>query len=396
MSFKRASLAVIFTTVFIDLVGFGMIIPLVGIYGRHYGASGLDLAILGSVYSLMQFLFARFWGRLSDRYGRRPILLMSLAGSVITYLWFAVAGSVGSLILSRALGGLFAANISTAQAYIADITSEKDRAKGMGLLGAAFGIGFTIGPPIGGIAGARIGLWAPGVIAASLCFLNLILAYFRLKESLPTELREKARSTRVDKTLSPKLIRQLKQTTAFLPILIFFVATYAFSNLEQVFSLFLQTHFDLLIEEAAYKTGLVLMWSGLLGAIIQGGLIRKLVPKYGEKRLVYVGLLVQAAAMIGFSFAPTYGSLFILAIPLAVGSGLLNPSLNAWISKSAPAERQGEVMGLSQGFSSLARILGPFSGLSLFALNIQYPFFWGAAALILIWFYARPVIRIRA
>ncbi len=396
MSFKRASLTVIFTTVFIDLVGFGMIIPLVGIYGRHFGASGLQLAILGSVYSLMQFLFAGFWGRLSDLYGRRPILLMSLAGSVVTYLWFAAAGSVESLIISRALGGIFAANISTAQAYIADITSEKERAKGMGLLGAAFGIGFTIGPPIGGITGARIGLWAPGVIAATLCFLNLILACVRLKESLPLELREKARKTRVKKTLSPTLIRQLRYTAAFLPILIFFVATYAFSNLEQVFSLFLQTHFELPIEDAAYKTGLILMWSGLLGAFIQGGLIRRLVPKFGEKRLIYIGLLVQAGAMIGFSFAPSYGSLFLLAIPLAVGSGLLNPSLNAWISKSAPAERQGEVLGLSQGFSSLARILGPFSGLSLFAFNIHAPFLWGALTLLMIWVYARPVIRMRA
>lgn len=396
MSFKRASLTVIFTTVFIDLVGFGMIIPLVGIYGRHFGATGLELAVLGSIYSLMQFLFAGFWGKLSDRYGRRPILLMSLAGSVVTYLWFAQAGSVLSLIVSRALGGIFAANISTAQAYIADITTEKDRAKGMGLLGAAFGIGFTIGPPLGGIAGAKIGLWAPGLIAATLCFLNLILAFFRLKESLPEELRMKAQVNRIKKSLSPRLIQEFSKTASFLPILIFFVATYAFSNLEQVFSLFLQNKFELPTEDAAYKTGMLLMFSGLVSVVIQGGLIRKLVPRFGEHRLIYAGLLIQAAAMIGFSFAPTYASLFWLCIPLSLGSGLLNPSLSSWISKSAPAERQGEVLGLSQGFSSLARILGPFSGLSLFAFNIHAPFIWGAVTLLAMWVYARPVIRMRA
>lgn len=151
---------VIFATVFLDLVGFGMIIPLVGIYGREYGASGFELAVLGSIYSVMQFFFSPVWGRLSDRVGRRPILLLSLLGSTLSYFLFAAANTLPLIILSRALAGIFAANISTAQAYIADVTSREDRAKGMGLIGAAFGIGFTLGPPIGGISTRELGMAA--------------------------------------------------------------------------------------------------------------------------------------------------------------------------------------------------------------------------------------------
>ena len=164
---KRSPLIVIFTTVFFDLIGFGIIIPLVGIYGRNFGASTVELAILGSIYSIMQFFFSPIWGRLSDRHGRRPILLMSLAGSVIAYYLFAFSNSLYLLIFSRALAGIFAANISTAQAYIADVTKPEDRAKGMGLIGAAFGIGFTLGPPIGGISVSKLGLAAPGIIAGT-------------------------------------------------------------------------------------------------------------------------------------------------------------------------------------------------------------------------------------
>src|ERR1700722_14214735 len=190
---KQSPLFIIFTTVLIDLVGFGMVIPLISLYGRHYGASGLQLPILGGIYSLMQFFFAPLWGSLSDRVGRRPILLLSLTGSTLSYLIFGLAPNYTWLLLARAFGGIFAANISTAQAYIADVTTPADRAKGMGLIGAAFGIGFTLGPPIGGIAAAKVGLWAPGLFAALVCGLNLIFAVFKLPESLARDLRSKSR-----------------------------------------------------------------------------------------------------------------------------------------------------------------------------------------------------------
>lgn len=384
---KRSPLVVIFTTVFLDLVGFGVIIPLVGIYGRHYGATALELAVLGSVYSLMQFFFSPVWGRLSDRMGRRPILLLSLLGSTLSYFLFAFSNTLGLIILSRVLAGIFAANISTAQAYIADITPPKDRAKGMGLIGAAFGIGFTLGPPLGGISTAKLGMSAPGLIAGTLCLLNLILAWFRLEESLPESIRQKNASKKTEGKRSAQWTtfkRILNDPALFLPVVSTFFATFAFSNLEQVFSLLIQKRFDLGTESAAYKTGMVLMWSGVLGAFIQGGLIRKLVPKYGEKKLLIIGLVLQGAAMVLFAHSPTYEAFFYNAIPLALGSGLINPTLASLVSKRALADEQGAVIGLKEGMSSLARIAGPFCGLLAFGFKMELPFYIGCLTVVLL------------
>lgn len=390
---KRSPLIVIFSTVFLDLIGFGIIIPLVGIYGRSLGASTTELALLGSIYSLMQFFFAPFWGRLSDRHGRRPILLMSLFGSVLSYYLFAFASTYWLLVLSRALAGIFAANISTAQAYIADVTKPEDRAKGMGLIGAAFGIGFTLGPPIGGISVTHWGMSAPGIIAGTFCLLNLVLAYFRLEESLTPELRSAAKSELKERSRIAQLaaFQTIRHKPALvLAILSTFFATFAFSNLEQVFSLFIQTQFSLPTEQAAYQTGMVLMWSGVLGALIQGGLIRKLVPKYGEIKLLMVGLFTQGVAMILFSHTPTYELFFATAVPLAFGSGLINPTLASLVSKGAAQHEQGEVMGLKEGMGSLARIFGPLSGLLAFGVQVNLPFYIGAITVFIlgsIWIY---------
>ncbi len=386
---KRSPLVVIFTTVFLDLVGFGIIIPLVGIYGRDFGANTYELALLGSIYSLMQFFFSPIWGRLSDRHGRRPIILMSLAGSVLSYFLFAVSHTLWLLILSRALAGIFAANISTAQAYIADVTKPEDRAKGMGLIGAAFGIGFTLGPPIGGISVSKLGLAAPGIIAGTFCLLNLILAYFRLDESLSPELQAQARASkpRSGRIAQFETFKTVRHNPALvLAIVSTFFATFAFSNLEQVFSLFIQTKFTLATEEAAYKTGMILMWSGILGALIQGGLIRRLVPKYGEAKLLTIGLFVQGIAMLMFSQSPTYFSFFITAVPLAFGSGLINPTLASLVSKGAAQHEQGAVIGLKEGMSSLARIFGPLSGLLAFGLKASLPFYIGSLTVFILGF----------
>jgi DHA1 family tetracycline resistance protein-like MFS transporter len=373
----KSQLGIIFTTVLIDLVGFGMVIPLVSIYGRHFGASGIKLALLGSIYSLMQFFFAPFWGVLSDRIGRRPILLLSLAGSTISYLIFGLAPSFWWLFFARGIGGIFAANISTAQAYIADITTPENRAKGMGLIGAAFGIGFTLGPPLGGISAAKIGLWAPGIIAASICGLNLLIAVFKLPESLPVDLRAKSKRTLAPLNI-PRLRLAWQQPELWFLLVAFFLVTFSFSNMEQTFSLLFQNKFALDTASAGYKTGLILMFSGIMGAAIQGGLIRKLVPLFGERKLLTVGLFLYVVGMVLFPFGPTLKSYFILVIPFALGSGLINPSLSSLISRSANSTEQGEVLGLSQGLSSLARAVGPFCGLTTFAILPALPYMIGA------------------
>lgn len=379
---SRSALAVIFTTVAVDLIGFGIVIPLVAIYGEHFGATALELSIMGAIYSIMQFFFAPIWGRLSDQVGRRPILLMSLTGSTISYLIFAFSPSVGWLIFSRFLGGVFAANLSTAQAYVADVTEAKDRAKGMGLIGAAFGIGFTLGPPLGGIAAQKLGLWAPGVIASAICGLNLLLAFIRLPESLtPSAQRQAKRRSSFD---SLKKAWHSHRRALFFS---FFLATFAFSMMEQVFSLLFQHKFDLATGDAGYKTGLVLMWSGILGILIQGGLIRRLVPKYGEQRLVVWGLFFNLLGMAIFPWGPNYGIYFLLVVPIALGSGFFNPSLYSLISKNADAAEQGETMGISQALGSLARAVGPFLGLLVFSVKESLPFILASGISLLLFIY---------
>lgn len=374
---KKSPLFIIFTTVLVDLIGFGMVIPLVGLYGKHYGATGFQLPVLGGIYSFMQFFFSPFWGALSDRVGRRPIILLSLAGSTASYIMFALAPTFEWLLLARAFGGVFAANISAAQAYIADVTSLADRAKGMGLLGAAFGIGFTLGPPLGGIASAELGLAAPGFIAATICGANLLLAIFRLPESLPAEIR-KQNATGPRRSLSPLSLTQLKAAINHSELgylfFTFFFVTFAFSTMEQTFSLLFQSKFDLETGEAGLKTGLVLMVSGLFGAFIQGGMIRKLVAKYGERNLLLTGLAFNFFTMGIFPYCPTYALYFALAVPVALGSSLINPSISSLISKCVGPREQGATLGLSQGLGSLARATGPFMGLLTFAVRPDLPY----------------------
>ncbi len=380
----KSPLFVIFSTVFVDLVGFGMVIPLIGLYGRHFGASGAELSILGAIFSLLQFCFTPFWGALSDRIGRRPVILISLLGSTLSYVMFALAPNFGWLLLSRAFGGLFAANISAAQAYIADITKPEDRAKGMGLIGAAFGIGFTLGPPLGGIAAAKLGLAAPGLIAGAICGLNFLIAIFRLPESLTPELRAQAGKRSLSPLPVGRLIQAAKHPELLYLLMAWFFVTFAFSNMEQTFSLLFQDKFTLTTEDAGLKTGLILMAAGIIGALIQGGWIRKLVPRYGERRLILIGLALNAVALLVFPIGPTYATYFLIFLPMAVGTAFINPSLNSLISRSASASEQGATLGLSQGLGSLARALGPFCGLLTFQFHRALPYFIAAAVEIIL------------
>lgn len=369
---SKASISIIFTTVFLDLVGFGMIIPLIAVYGRHYGGTGLELGLLGATYPLMSFLFSPVWGALSDRYGRRPILLISLTGSTLAYFGFAHAHSLWAILFTRMFAGLFAGNISAAFAYIADITTEKDRAKGMGLIGAALGLGFMLGPPLGGVAAAKISLSAPGYIAGVICGLNAIAAYFRLPESLPVEKRGKKKSSFFP--LSKDRIRFVKHHPYFWTLLLInFLAVFSFSNLEQTFSLLFQTKFKFTTGDAGYRTGMVLMFSSLIGVFIQGYLIKKLVPKISEVRLLTVGLIFEFIGMLGFPFMPTYAAYFLITIPWAIGAGLINPTLSSLVSKSADPSEQGQALGIFQAMGSLGRVCGPFVGLTLFQYQYFYP-----------------------
>ncbi|MEE6249690.1 MAG: MFS transporter [Bdellovibrionota bacterium] len=361
---SKKALGIIFLIVFMDLVGFGMIIPLSTYLAKDLGASPLEIGLLMTIYSLMQFIFSPFWGKLSDRVGRRPILLLSLFGSSLSFLFYAYSTELWMLYASRALAGIFGANISTAMAYIADVTDKDSRSKGMGLIGAAFGMGFVFGPFIGGIFGdigrslgteAPFGLNFSALIASGICFLNFFCAIKILKESLTPEMRQNLpkRSSRV-KQISRFVTKPLLGSLLFTTLL----STVAMAHMESTMFLFVKEQFDWSLSFASYGFAYI----GLMMVFTQGYLIRKWMPKYGERKLLVIGLIMSVIGMAGISFTTGVWSMLVVQTILALGYGLLNPSLLGSISLSGEANEQGQLMGVNQSMSALGRIIGPAAG----------------------------------
>lgn len=386
----HSPLIIVFTTVFMDLVGFGMIIPLQAVFGKELGASGWQLGLLGAAYPLAQFFFAPFWGQLSDRHGRRPILLMSLTGSTLAYLGFAAAtwwASLPLLMLTRAFQGAFAANISAAQAYIADITPPEKRAGGMAMIGAAFGIGFILGPVLGGLSMKYLGSLAPGLIAAGICGLNLFATFLRLPESLSGKI-QKANQKQPFRAYDPLNVAQLRKAAQHpylgLLLVMTFLQITAFGGMEQVFALFFKDHLQLSPEDAGLRTGYALAFVGVLSAIIQGGFIRKLTPRFGERRLLVAGLILFCSGIFLMPYGPNYSSYFLILLPLAIGRSFIDPSTSALVSKAASAAEQGRTFGTFQGLSSLARVVGPFVGLTVFETHKALPFHLGGVLCLIV------------
>lgn len=370
MSRKSFSpLLAIFLVVFFDLLAFGIVIPILPYYSKTFGANAFALGWLMAIYSIAQFLFSPFWGGLSDRIGRRPVLLLTILAGACSMTATALAGSFAMLFFARFAAGAFAANISTATAYIADVTRPEDRAKGMGLIGASFGLGFIFGPAIGGIFSVY-GYNVPILIAAALGLANFFFAYFVLTES--TEKKEAA-----GKKLSRTGFRLAFSTNATAsPILLFFLNTLAFTQLEVVFGLFVLTRFGY----GARDAGWLLAGVGVVSALVQGGFIGRLAKKFGEKNLLPAGFLLLAASLVvaAHSVAPPafMASLFFLAI----GSGLVNPSLSSLVSKGVDASHRGSVMGIFQSAGSLARVVGPpVAGLLFDQLSPATPLLLSAA-----------------
>ena len=396
---------VVFLTVFIDLIGFGIVVPLVPMYSRHYGADGWLIGTIIASFSAMQFIFSPIWGKLSDRHGRRPILLISTAGAALSYVLFAIGSgfenhslALGALLVSRIFAGACGGNITVAQAYIADITPPENRSKRMGLIGMAFGLGFIFGPAISGIALKFGGATAPGWAAAALCALNFFLAYFILAESLKPDSIQAANR--------PHLAQwghTLAQPKIGLLVLIFFLATFAFSCFESTLPLLVSDSFNLgiTVDETMPATTVIslFVFCGIIGAIIQGGLIGRLVKMLGEPKLIALSLLLTGIALGVLPFIKGDGPLkwssvlhaadgpwikMLLALALlSIGSALTRAPLFGLLSNLAPASEQGATIGIAQSAGALARIVGPLFAASLYFHSAVLPYvICGAVSLV--------------
>jgi MFS family permease len=378
---KDKRLLIIFLTVFIDLVGFGIIIPMNPYLAEAFGASPLQVGLLMSVYSLMQFLFSPVWGQLSDRIGRRPIILLSLLGAAAAHLGFAFATGFWGLVLARALAGLFGGNLSTAMAYIADITSEKDRSKGMGMIGAAFGLGFILGPSLGGIfadIGQHIssrppfGQSFPAVVASMICLLNFFFAWRSLPESRVPAAPVVQRGLRLQ-----RILRAFATPVLNVLILLLFLNTFALAHVEATLFLYVQEQFHWTLSQASFGFAYI----GVIMVITQGYLIRKFMPKLGERKVLLAGLLLSSAGFALSSWAAQVGWLGLGVTLLGLGNGLANPSLNGSISLLSGKDVQGSNLGVSQSLSSMARILGPPTGGAIYQHIGPWSPFAGAAVI---------------
>jgi len=370
---QRASLSIIFLIVFVDLLGFGIVIPQLGIYVDKYQGSAFMVGLLMASYSLMQFLIAPRMGRLSDRIGRKPVLLYSLAGFVVANLVFAFADSLLMLFLSRLLAGAAAANIATAQAYVADITTEEKRAQGMAMIGAAFGLGFVLGPALGGLLGGLGGNFAIGLASAFFSAVSFLLALFFLAE-VPKAQRKK----RPQK--SPGWF-WLKRPGLGLALLLSVLYMTAFTQMEATFSIFVLQKF--VAPEAATEGGLFRLHAyadaevhpkasamvgwlfaaiGIVSVFVQGFAIRHFRKHVSEKTLVITGAAFVAAGLAAFSLPTQFAWMYLPAMAIAFGSALYNPSLSALVSRLAPQENQGEALGAYQSTGALGRVLGPLLG----------------------------------
>jgi DHA1 family tetracycline resistance protein-like MFS transporter len=369
---RRSPLAVLFLTVFIDLMGFGIVIPLLPIYAEQMHASASAAGSLIGVYSLMQLLFAPLWGAASDRLGRRPVLLVSLSASAASYILLAGAWSVPMLFVARVLAGVAGANIPVAQAYIADVTTGADRARGMGLIGAAFGLGMVIGPALG--AGlALVGPRVPESFAAGLCIANVAIAAYRLPESLPPAARRQARFVH---PLSLVALRDaVARPGAAALLAVFFFMTLGFAVLEGNFSYAAHGY-----GYTASQVGMLWLYMGLVAVIVQGWLVGRLARRVPEPTLVLAGTVALVA---GFVWIPYAGAVPRLLAALALvisGQGLASPSLSSLISKTSAAHAHGEALGVAQSLSAGARFVGPSGGgLVLDRLNGRAVFLAAAA-----------------
>ncbi len=372
---EQTPLLLMALTILIDFTGFGLVLPLLPFWAEHVGANAFDIGLLLTIYALAQFLFTPVLGSLSDRYGRRPVIVISLVIEAISLAMTALAGNLPLLYLARFIGGLGASNIGSAQAVVADVTTRERRARGMGLIGAAIGVGFVIGPALGGLL-APIGPALPFWVAMGFALANALLVVFFLPETRPIHAGTSG-NTAVHN--GPGLLiagwRTLRRSPAIQRlILINLLYMLAFTAMESVFALFGQHYFGW----GEQQIGYVFTYVGIIVIIMQGGLVGQLARRLGEQRLLQLGLVLLAVGLIMLAFS-TVAVLALLALGiLSIGDGAVTPMTSTLLSFASPENAQGETLGLAQGIGGLGRIIGPLVAGSLYTLtNPSIPFLVG-------------------
>ena len=359
----RSPLGLIFLTLFIDMVGFGIVIPVLPLYaeGSRFGATNSQLMWIVGIYSLFQLVCAPLFGKWSDRIGRKPVLVVSILGTAVGFVVLGAANTVWMLVLGRIIDGASGGNISTAMACIADVTTKETRSRNMGLVGAAFGLGFVIGPALGGVLSKHFGLAVPFYFAAGLALLNAVLVWVRLPETLTAASRERARQRATigevfhggrAGMIAAILASQLASVTGF-------------SIMTALFALYCEKRFGYDTAQVGY----LLAYVGVLGVIFQGGLLRRLLKKPIETQLAVIGAAVLAVSMAALPFTHTLGVLMVVCFGISLGNSFVTPTLNGLASRTTDAHCQGRLLGLMQSAGSLGRFLGPVIGFALVAQN---------------------------
>jgi DHA1 family tetracycline resistance protein-like MFS transporter len=354
---NNKALFAIFLIVFIDLLGFSLILPLLPYLARTFQASDFQIGLLVASYAAAQLVGAPILGRLSDKYGRRPVLLISIAGNAVGFLLLGLANTLWLLFLARILAGITAANISVAQAYISDVTDEKNRARGLGLIGAAFGLGFIIGPAIGG-ALSQFSFSLPAFISAALSIFNFVLVVTWLPESLTAERRLAIANTdRLPFTI-PALVKVLHRPLVGPLLNTRFFFGMSFSLFQTIFSLYALDRFNL----DAQHVGYILAYVGFLSVFTQGVLIGRLTNRFSENALILVATITMAAALLGWALAPSVPALLVIMAPIAISGGILNTVINSAITKSVSPVEIGGMLGISTSMEALTRVISPSLG----------------------------------
>ena len=373
----RSPLMFLFITVFVDMIGYGIVVPLLPFYAGVYASGAVLVGLLGSVYAAMQFAGGPFLGGLSDRHGRRPVLLICLLGASLAYLLLGLASTLAVLVLAVVLAGVTSGTVATAQAYIADSTTKEERARGLGMIGAAFGLGLMAGPALGGLLSLH-SLSAPALFASTLALANFAFGYLTLPESHPPHLRRALPLLRLNPVSQLGRILKMRNVRALLVAVL--LLNLAFAGLVSNFPLFSHVRFGWGTTSNAFFFAFV----GVCAVVTQGLLIGRLQPRFGESRLLLGGLALVALNLALVALVPSGVLLYPVVGLLALGTGLAIPSLTAIISNRTPAGTQGRLMGGLQAILSLAMILGPtLAGLAFDYLGVPAPYLIGGVLTVL-------------